>query len=115
MRPLFALLLLGAPALADPSKIVAAEAVPQSDGWRISVTLRHPDTGWAHYADGWRIEAEDGTILGTRVLTHPHEAEQPFTRSLSTVAIPQGMARVYIRARCLVDGWSADRNPLDLP
>ncbi|WP_425101574.1 hypothetical protein [Tropicibacter sp. S64] len=81
---------------------------------RIVVTLAHPDTGWDHYADGWRVELEDGTVLGTRVLVHPHEAEQPFTRSLGGVVIPEGIEALYIRARCLVDGWSAARFRLGL-
>lgn len=102
------------PALAEPPEVVAAEAVPGGDLWQVSVTLAHPDTGWEHYADGWRVETEDGSVLGTRALLHPHETEQPFTRSLSGVAVPAGTRRVYIRARCLTDGWNADRFTLDL-
>jgi len=52
-------------------------------GARFDVTLSHADTGWEDYADGWRVELEDGTVLGTRVLGHPHVNEQPFTRSAS--------------------------------
>ena len=115
MKQLLPLLLLAAPALADPPDIVATEAVRQGDDWRVSVTLLHPDTGWEHYADGWRVEAEDGTVLGTRVLAHPHESEQPFTRALSGVSIPEGTTRIFIRARCLVDGWNAERIAYDLP
>ena len=80
-----------------------------------SVTLTHPDTGWDHYADGWRVETEDGTILGTRELLHPHENEQPFTRSLGNVSIPDGTQRVLIRARCNQDGWSDAAYVLALP
>lgn len=115
MKPLLPLLLLAAPALADPPEIVATEAARQGENWRISVTIAHPDTGWEHYADGWRVEMEDGTVLGTRVLAHPHETEQPFTRSLSGVSISEGTARVFLRARCLVDGWSEERTAHDLP
>jgi hypothetical protein len=49
--------------------------------------LRHGDTGWDDYADGWRIETPAGEVLGTRVLHHPHVEEQPFTRSLGGVEI----------------------------
>ena len=115
MKQLLPLLLLASPALADPPEIVATAAVRQGDDWRVSVTLLHPDTGWEHYADGWRVEAEDGTVLGTRVLVHPHESEQPFTRALSGVSIPEGTTRIFIRARCLVDGWNAERIAYDLP
>lgn len=69
--------------------------------------LAHPDTGWDHYADGWRIEAEDGTVIGTRELLHPHVEEQPFTRSLTVDDLPDGL--LFIRGKCSVDGWSDRR------
>ncbi|MFV1464251.1 MULTISPECIES: hypothetical protein [unclassified Phaeobacter] len=56
MTKLFALLVavsLPASALADDPQITDAVAQQTADSWRISVTLRHPDTGWGHYADGW--------------------------------------------------------------
>ena len=39
-----------------------------------------------------------GTILGTRVLAHPHVDEQPFTRSLGGVKIDDGINQVTVRA-----------------
>ncbi|KIT17797.1 hypothetical protein [Jannaschia aquimarina] len=105
MRFLLPLILLSAPAFADSPVVEAVEATRQGDAWRFDVTVSHPDTGWDHYADGWRVEAEDGTELGMRVLHHPHVEEQPFTRSLSGVAIPDGTARVVVRARDSVHGW----------
>lgn len=83
---------------------VVEEVVISGD--RVSVTLSHPDTGWDHYADGWEVLDTDGNSLGVRVLLHPHVTEQPFSRSLSGVQIPQSANAVYIRARCNVDGWS---------
>lgn len=109
------LIFFGSLAQADPSEIVAGDAQISGDSWRISVTLAHPDTGWDHYADGWRVELQDGTILGTRVLAHPHVNEQPFTRSLGGVAIPDGVATVYIREKCSVDGWGDARLAVQLP
>ncbi|MDX1824043.1 MAG: hypothetical protein R3354_04960, partial [Thiohalomonadales bacterium] len=50
----------------------------QGPSWTIAVTLQHADTGWDHYADGWRIVTEDGKVLGHRTLYHPHVNEQPF-------------------------------------
>jgi hypothetical protein len=97
------LLCFAAPTLADPLDIVAVDIGAS----RMSVTLEHPDTGWNHYADGWRIEAEDGTVIGTRELLHPHVEEQPFTRSLTVNDLPDGP--LYIRAKCSVDGWSDTR------
>ncbi len=109
MRPLAALALCAAaPAHADPATVEAVEARPGAAGWTVSVTLRHADTGWDDYADGWRVEAPDGTVLGTRELLHPHVDEQPFTRSLSGVAIPEGLAELRIRARTSVSGWAEE-------
>nr|WP_093118160.1 hypothetical protein [Salinihabitans flavidus] len=109
------LLLLAAPALADPPVVEGAEAGRSSESWRVSVTLSHPDTGWNHYADGWRVLDENGTELGRRVLHHPHVDEQPFTRSLSGLDLPEGSGAIWIEPRCSVDGWSGTRTRVDLP
>lgn len=94
-----------APALADAPRIVDAMARKTANGWTIFVTLAHPDTGWDHYADGWEILAPDGKSLGLRELAHPHVDEQPFTRSLSGVQIPDDLSQVMVRARCNTHGW----------
>ncbi len=82
--------------------------------WSVEVTLRHGDTGWDHYADAWRVVGGDGAVLGTRTLYHPHENEQPFTRSLGGVAIPSDMSTVYVEAHDKVHGWSPQRVQVDL-
>ncbi len=118
IRPLsaaFALVCLPNLVFADPAEIVGVTAKQGSGGWTFSVTLRHGDTGWDDYADGWRVVAVDGTILGTRELLHPHVTEQPFTRSLSNVSIPDGMTEVFIEASTNTDGWAPDRAPFTLP
>lgn len=101
-------------ALADPAQVVSVEARASGSDWQFSVTLEHGDTGWEDYADGWRIELEDGSVLGTRVLHHPHVNEQPFTRSLSGVVIPEGVSQVHIRARTNTDGWAEERFAYEL-
>lgn len=95
-------------ALADPPVIEGAQADRAGDGWRISVTLRHPDSGWDHYADGWEVLLPDGSRVGMRELLHPHVDEQPFTRALGGVSVPEGVSELHIRARCNVDGWAED-------
>lgn len=72
--------------------------------YRFDVTVRHADTGWDHYADAFEIVAPDGKVLGTRALLHPHVNEQPFTRSLNGVVIPDDLTQVHIRARDKVHG-----------
>ncbi|MDC0739200.1 hypothetical protein N6L24_13010 [Cognatishimia sp. SS12] len=102
------LTMLAAPALADPPVIEEVRATLQGTTWRFDVTLSHPDTGTEHYADGWRILDPDGNELALRVLYHPHVNEQPFTRSLGGVVLPDGISEVGIQARCNVDGWATE-------
>jgi len=101
--------------LASDVEIVNVQAVESGGAWRFDVTLRHGDSGWEHYADGWEVLAPDGSSLGMRVLVHPHVNEQPFTRSLGGVVIPEGITNVIIRARDNVDGWTAKTYPFTLP
>jgi hypothetical protein len=93
------ILALASRALAGEADVVAAEAARESDGtWRFTVTVRHDDEGWDHYADRWQVETPEGRVLATRVLLHPHEQEQPFTRSLGGVVIPPEQREVIVRA-----------------
>lgn len=110
------LLLAAAPALAGEADVVDAAATRSGDGtWRFEVTVRHADEGWDHYADQWQVLAPDGTVLGTRTLYHPHVDEQPFTRSLSGVAIPPEVATVTVRARDSVHGHGGETVTVELP
>lgn len=103
MKYIIPLLFAASPVWAEAPVV---ENIAYADG-RFDVTLSHPDTGWDHYADGWRVELADGTVLGTRVLGHPHVNEQPFTRS-DSIAVPDGVTEVFVRASCNVDGWADD-------
>ena len=94
-------------------EIVKVAMKASGEQWRANVTLKHADTGWEHYADAWRVMTEEGKLLGTRVLYHPHVNEQPFTRSLS-LAIPKDMGVVYVEAHDKVHGWSKQRVRIDL-
>lgn len=105
---------LSANALASAPEIVKATMERGNAGWTFHVTLKHPDTGWDHYADGWRVVTKDGKVLGMRVLYHPHEEEQPFTRSLTKVMIPANVSEVFIEARCKKTGWGKQRYRISL-
>lgn len=102
---LLAGLFCAAPLFAEAPKVLKVDAHPTGMGWDFSVTLEHPDTGWDHYADGWEIVDESGKVLGTRVLHHPHVQEQPFTRSLRNVMVPDGTRKVFVRVKCSEHGW----------
>jgi len=83
--------------------------------WRFDVTVRHNDEGWNHYADAWQVlDPHSGKILGERILAHPHDNEQPFTRSQSGIAIPEGLTRVLVRAKCNVHGFGGREILVDL-
>jgi len=78
------------------------------------VTVKHGDEGWDHYANKWEILTTDGKIIATRVLLHPHEEEQPFTRSLSNVVIPDGVKQVVVRAHDSVHGYGGRQMTVDI-
>ncbi len=93
-------------ALAGEADVVDVKATPEAGGtWRFDVTVRHDDEGWDHYADKWEVLSPEGKVLATRVLLHPHETEQPFTRSLGGVELPEGTTSVVIRAHDSVHGY----------
>ncbi|MEI4233584.1 hypothetical protein [Roseovarius sp. D22-M7] len=103
-----AALLLAPAAAAEMPQILDATIEKTGMSWRVDVTIRHPDTGWDHYADGWEVLDADGNRLGHRELHHPHVDEQPFTRALANLALPDDTREVFIRAHCSVDGWTED-------
>lgn len=101
-------------ALADEVEIVVVVAQRQGLPWQFDVTLRHPDSGWDHYADRWRILDPKGSVLGERILYHPHEHEQPFTGSLNGVILPDAIRQVDIEAHDRVHGWATARFSITL-
>lgn len=108
MRILASLMcLLGAlpVAFAGEADVIAASAVQDLRGtWTISATLQHADTGWEHYADRFDVLDETGTVLGSRTLFHPHVDEQPFTRALTALNIPETVTIIQIRVHDSVHG-----------
>ncbi|NNE53848.1 MAG: hypothetical protein HKN30_15780 [Sulfitobacter sp.] len=105
---LFALVLLAAPAFADAPRVENVKVTKRGATFNFDVTISHQDTGWANYADAWRIVDLKGNELGLRNLAHPHEHEQPFTRSLSNVSIPDDVEIIGIQTRDTVGGWYPD-------
>lgn len=92
-------LLAASAAQAGEAHVTAATATQDIRGtWTVSATLLHADEGWDHYADRFDVLAPDGTVLGSRTLFHPHVDEQPFTRSLSSLSIPDDMDVITVRA-----------------
>jgi len=131
MRPIVLLVLLSSGILAfasdpgpapvvetslDYAQVEFVEVEVRADGTlRVDVTVRHADEGWDHYADAWQlVDVETGEVLAERELLHPHVAEQPFTRSLVGVRLPEGTTRFVVRARCQVHGFGGREVRVDL-
>lgn len=87
--------------------VINAEILRNDDGsFTFNVTVQHEDEGWKHYADHWLILDKNEQIIAARKLMHPHVKEQPFTRSLSYIQIPDDVTEVIIRAHCSVDEYT---------
>jgi len=95
--------------LADEAQVMEVQLIKTGMVWRIDVTVSHPDTGWDHYANGWEVLDSDGNRLGYRELYHPHVNEQPFTRSLTNLELPDGTREIFVRASDSKHGWSKQR------
>ena len=97
------------------AQVVFVQATQNSSGlWKFDTTVRHNDEGWAHYADAWQVVDPQGNVLAERILTHPHDTEQPFTRSQSNIDIPPEISRVIVRAKCNVHGFGGQEVVVDL-
>jgi hypothetical protein len=114
-KTLLILAALATPAFADPAVIENVKVSKGAGTYTFDVTVSHTDMGWDDYADSWRIKDMDGNVLGERALAHPHVNEQPFTRSLSGISIPDGITEVMIEAHDTVTGWSPNVKTVRLP
>ncbi len=111
-----AVLLAPVAALAGEADVVDVRATKGAGGsYSFDVTVRHADEGWDHYANAWDVVGPHGAVLGTRKLLHPHETEQPFTRSLGGVAVPAGTHEVTIRAHDSVHQYGGREFKVKLP
>jgi hypothetical protein len=100
---------------AGEADVTEVKVKKNKNSYNFSVTVFHKDTGWKHYADKWEIVGKNGTIFGTRTLYHPHVDEQPFTRSLSGVEIPNHVKTVTIRAHDTIHKYGGKVITIKLP
>lgn len=98
----------------DYAQVVFVKARQDPGGaWRFDVTVRHRDQGWDHYCDLWQVvDPDTDHVIGERVLLHPHDTEQPFTRSQS--GIETELLAVRVRASCNVHGFGGHEVLVDL-
>ena len=108
-------LVLSAGASAGTADVVdVAVRCDSGNSCTFAVTIRHDDEGWDHYADGFEILTLDGEVIGTRVLRHPHVNEQPFTRALQGVKIPESLTEVRARAHDSVHGHGGEEKTVNI-
>lgn len=90
----------------DFAQVIDVTATQKTDGrWCFATSVKHNDQGWDHYADKWEVLDLEGNQLGERILGHPHDNEQPFTRSQCSINIPSEMSKVIVRAKCNKHGF----------
>jgi hypothetical protein len=104
---------------ADCAHVVGATAQQSASSglWTFSATVSSSETGWDKYADEWRVLSDQTgmvTVFGTRALLHPHVEEQPFTRSMSGVLVPETFHTVKLVARDSVLDYCGDAFELNI-
>lgn len=95
--------------------VLSAELERTGGAWRVSATISSPYDHPDRYADAFRVLAPDGTVLGVRELLHDHAGEQPFTRSLQDLEIPEGVDEITVEGRDLQHGRGGDTVTVEVP
>ncbi len=108
----------------EPSQTESAQRFPDvidavltasGDQFTIAVTISSPYDSAERYADGWRVLTADGEVLAEHQLAHDHANEQPFTRTSSAFAIPEGVDRVTVEARDQQNGYGGATVTVEVP
>ena len=97
------------------ARVEYVKADQDDDGsWCFAVRVRHNDEGWDHYANAWQVLDEEGNEIAWRLLAHPHDDEQPFTRGKCDIIVPEGVNKVKVWAKCTVHGFGGPAVFVDL-
>ncbi len=101
----------------DYAQVKSVRLVYRTDGrWDVHVAVRHNDEGWNHYANVWQVvDSDTGKVIGERILAHPHDTEQPFTRNLTGLVIPESVRNIHIRARCNLHNYGGREISFEIP
>lgn len=94
--------------------VLSATADCSGDLCSFNVTISSPYDTAERYADGWRILAPDGTVLGEHKLGHDHRTEQPFTRTQPDVTVPESVDSVTVQGRDQVYGYGGTTVDVDV-
>lgn len=88
--------------------VLEAELSSSGGTYSMDVTVSSPYDSPERYADGWRVLAPDGTVLGEHELMHDHASEQPFTRTQSGLEIPDDIEEVIVEGSDLENGYGGE-------
>ena len=95
--------------------IVDVSVTASDTTYNFVVTMSAPYDGPKRFADAWRVIGDDGVVYGVLELLHDHATEQPFTRSLADIEIPNSVRSVTIEGRDQVYGWGGNTVEVSLP
>jgi hypothetical protein len=96
--------------------VLAVKAKPAGPSiYDFDVTVSSPYDTPSRYADGFRVSTLEGKVLGERKLLHDHQAEQPFTRDLYAVKVPEAIKKVIVQARDQKYGYGGKAVEVVLP
>ncbi len=95
--------------------VTVVKVARAGETYDFAVTISSPYDAPERYADGWRILAPGGAVLAEKTLGHDHANEQPFTRTQSGVAIPDGVLAVTVEGRDTVNGYGGATRTVTLP
>lgn len=96
--------------------VVAVQVQARSaNTFDFDVTVSSPYDSPRRYADAFRVLGPKGEVYGERLLAHDHAGEQPFTRDLHGVQVPQGIKRVTVQGRDQRFGYGGKTFETQLP
>jgi len=96
--------------------VLSVKVTPRSANvFDFDVTVSSPYDTQERYADAIRVVAKPSVVLGERILFHDHADEQPFTRDVYGVKIPQGIRVVVVQARDKANGYGGKTVEVALP
>ena len=91
--------------------VVELDAFEEGGTWSFSASMSSPyevQTGLSKYCDLFEVRTTSGmnyTVLGKRAFDQDHPYEQPFTRVIRDVTLPNGVNSVVAIAHDSVDGY----------
>lgn len=119
LKYLIALTLAASAQAAEPQKfpdVLHARVQAQGENrFDFDVTLSSPYDTPQRYADAFRVTGPEGAVYGERKLVHDHQDEQPFTRDLYGVSIPQNISTVTIQGHDQRSGYGGKTLQVKLP